>query len=144
MGFSHSSCLISGADRVRYRSHVNHSVFADVNGLDYRFTFGTFRHGLRSNFDIKLRALQHYLSKYEWVMWVDDDCWFTDFTPGMVERIISESHDRGADIVIAQGAVEPKGFSSFLNSGVILLRQSRHSAALLEGVLREPIDRVEA
>ena len=40
-------CIASGADRVRYRSHVNQAVFAQENGYDYRFDLGVNEGGLR-------------------------------------------------------------------------------------------------
>ncbi len=137
-------CIASGADRVRYRSHVNQAVFAQENGYDYRFDLGVNEGGLRSHFDIKLRVLQRLLPLYEWVMWVDDDVWFTDFRPGLVDAVIDEAEADGKDIVIARGAREPRGFSSFLNSGVILLRRSEAAGRLLEEVLDEPIEAVAA
>lgn len=136
-------CLVSGADRIRYRSHVNQAVYAQEHGYDYRFDLGVNLGGLRSHFDIKLRVLQRLGPLYEWVMWIDDDCWFTDFRPGILEAVLEEATERDADIVIARGAREPRGFSSFLNSGVILLRRSQAATSLLEGVLTEPIDDVE-
>ena len=135
-------CIASGADRVRYRSHVNQAVFAQENGYDYRFDLGVNEGGLRSHFDIKLRVLQRLLPLYEWVMWVDDDVWFTDFRPGLVDAVIDVAEADGKDIVIARGAREPRGFSSFLNSGVILLRRSEAAGRLLEQVLDEPIEAV--
>lgn len=137
-----SVCIVSGANRVRYRSHVNHRVFADVNGCDYRFDFGVNLGGLRSHFDIKLRALQRLLPMYEWLLWVDDDVWFTDFRPETFASLLTEADDRAADIVIAKGAVEPRGFSSYPNSGVILLRRSDSASRLLASVLAVPIDEV--
>lgn len=137
-----SLCVVSGADRVRFRSHANHRVFADLQGFDYRFDLGVNRGGLRSAFDIKVRALQRMLPLYEWVLWVDDDVWFTDLRRQTMKQLLEEADSRGSDIVIAKGAIEPRGFSSYLNSGVILLRRSEAACALLEGVLATPITEV--
>lgn len=140
--FTRGLCIVSGADRVRYRSHVNHAAYAQSFGFDYRFDFGVAEVPLGSHFDIKLRALQRLLPHYEWVLWIDDDVYFTDFRAGALTEILDEADERGTPIVIAEGAVEPQGFASFINSGVILLKNSAEAAELLSRALAEPVDGV--
>lgn len=74
-----SACLVSGADEIRLRSYINHAIYARTHGLDYRLERGIDR-GITNKFFYKTSIIRRVLPLYEWLIWIDDDAYFTDFS----------------------------------------------------------------
>lgn len=122
--------IISGGDRMRYpEAYRNQSIWAKENGYDYRFEIATAEGGIQSHFDITLVLLMQRLREYDWLIWLDDDVYVTDFTHGRLEALLDEAETAGASIIMAEGALEPQGFSSYVNAGTLGVR---NDAAALE------------
>ncbi|VVQ28136.1 hypothetical protein PS943_00725 [Pseudomonas fluorescens] len=71
--------IVSGCDRIRFKSFVNHKLFADVNGANYVWSFMLRREGMNPYLR-KIEIIQAALGADEWVFWLDDDAYFTDFS----------------------------------------------------------------
>ena len=113
-------CIVSGSSEVRLRSFVNHKTYAAIHGHDYRFETGPFR-DMQSNYFLKIHALEHVLPRYDWLLWMDDDAYFTDFATSALDTILAG--DRGDAFLFAcRSPVNARGQWTFLNSGVLLLR----------------------
>ena len=113
-------CIVSGSSEVRLRSFVNHKTYAAIHGHDYRFETGPFR-DMQSNYFLKIHALEHVLPRYDWLLWMDDDAYFTDFATSALDTILAD--DRGDAFLFAcRSPVNARGQWTFLNSGVLLLR----------------------
>ena len=63
-----SVCLTSGGDEVRYRSYVNHRIWAAEASTDYRLEIGL-GPGLHSPYDHKYAVIRTVLPRYLWTVW---------------------------------------------------------------------------
>ena len=124
-------CVTSGGDEIRMRSYVNHYIWAHENDVDYRLDLGL-APGLRLPYDAKYAIIRRALDNHDWVMWVDDDVFFTRWSAGSVQDLLEEAEAAGQFLVIAEGPVEPTGIWSRINSGVMLLRRDERTARLLD------------
>jgi len=123
-------CLVSGADEIRFRSYINHAIYARTHGLDYRLECGIDR-DITNKFFYKTSIIRRVLPQYEWIVWIDDDAYFTDFNRDNLNRFIEQAELDGKFMVIANGPVEPNGFWSIINTGVMLLRNDPRTWQLL-------------
>lgn len=123
--------IVSGGDEIRQRSYINHKIFALEHGYDYRLEIGLYE-DIKTKFDYKLNAILHVLPLTEWVLWVDDDIYFTDFSSQAVDHIIDRMVKTGAYFAAAEGVLEPNGFWSKINSGAMLIRNCEEAKNLLQ------------
>lgn len=77
----------------------------------------------------KIRLLQQLSETYSWVFWVDADALIVDLDRSMVDGLADSK-----SIWFARHTQERKELESVLNAGVILLRSSPFSVALLEAI----------
>ena len=80
-------CLVSGADEIRLRSYVNHAIYARLHDLDYRLECGL-DEGVKTKFFYKTSIIRRVLPRYDWVVWLDDDTFVTDFESDNFRRLI--------------------------------------------------------
>ncbi len=125
-----SWCVTSGGDEIRLRSYVNHYIWAHENNLDYRLDLGL-APGLKLPYDAKYAIIRRSLSRYDWVMWVDDDVYFTNWSAQGVQSLIEQAERDDMFAVMAEGPREPNGVWSRINSGVLLLRNDPRTDRLL-------------
>lgn len=125
-----SVCLTSGGDDIRYRSYVNHRIWAAEAGTDYRLEIGL-GPGLHSPYDHKYAVIRTVLPRYLWTVWLDDDVYFTDWNPTRVLDLIDAAEQDGLWGVIAEGPAEPQGHWSRINTGVMILRNDRRTSRML-------------
>ena len=135
-------CILSGADPIRMRSHVNHKIYATLHGHDYRFEPGPFA-GLQNPYFLKIRAIEHVLPRYDWVLWIDDDAFFTDFSTSLFARLIP-GQPADTFLFACRSPVGRDGKWTFLNSGVMLLRSGPAAADFLARVATTPRTEVRA
>jgi hypothetical protein len=120
---------LSACDRIRFKSFVNHKLFADVNGANYVCSFMLRREGMNPYLR-KIEIIQAALGADEWVFWLDDDAYFTDFSWRLIPYI-----ERFAkfDFVICKSPVN-QGAWTFVSSGQFFLKSTRRSAQFLDAV----------
>ena len=137
-------CLISGGDHSRQslRSPVNHKVFATSAGMDYRFEVGPYR-GLNSPYFFKLEALRSTLPRYDWVVWMDDDAFVTDFS-GSFAPFIAAAESAGKCLVAADSPVTGARDWTRLNSGVLLVKNCPSAFELLRATLGTRVSELAA
>lgn len=123
-------CIVSGADEIRLRSYINHSIYAQVHGIDYRLECGI-AEGVGNKFFYKTSIIERVLPKYEWIVWMDDDTFITDFTRDAFRALIDEAEREGYFLVLAEGPLEPNGFWSVVNTGVMLIKNCGESFDML-------------
>lgn len=136
-------CLVSGGDEIRYRSYVNHAAYARLHGLDYRLECGI-GPNIQNKFYYKLQAIRNVLPRYDWIVWIDDDCYVTDVHSAKLRELILAAEEENDFLVIAEGPVEPNGFWSTLNTGVFALKNDDRGRRLLQLTADAPIGDVEA
>lgn len=135
--------IASGGDVIRFRSYVNHSIYARHHGLDYRLECGVDPE-IHNKYHYKISIIRRLLPKYDWLMWIDDDAFFTDFERDGVVELIEEAGSAEAFLVIAEGAVEPNGFWSKINSGAFIMKNCERSFRVLDAIVSDSLGEVEA
>lgn len=123
-------CIVSGADEIRLRSYVNHVIYARTHSFDYRLECGLDR-DIRNKFFYKTSTIRRVLPRYDWIVWIDDDAFFTDFESNQLNELITDAERRDHFLVIANGPEEPNGFWSVINTGVMAIRNDPRSIELL-------------
>ena len=123
--------MVSGADEIRLRSYVNHSIYARLHDLDYRLECGL-AEGVHTKFFYKTSIIRRVLPRYDWIVWLDDDTFITDFSSDGFRTLIEQAEANGKSIVIADGPLEPNGFWSIVNTGVMCLKRSPEVFELLD------------
>lgn len=128
--FNSSTCIVSGADEIRLRSYINHSIYARIYALDYRLECGI-AEGVVNKFFYKTSIIARVLPRYDWIVWMDDDTFITDFSRDTFRELIDQAESRGQFLVLAEGPVEPNGFWSVVNTGVMLIKNCNESFEML-------------
>ena len=134
-------CLVSGADEIRLRSYVNHAIYARLHNLDYRLECGL-DEGVKTKFFYKTSIIRRVLPRYDWIVWLDDDTFVTDFESDNFRRLIEQAERDGHSIVIAEGPLEPNGFWSVVNTGVMCLKNTPEVLDLLDSMDDRHLDEV--
>lgn len=134
-------CVTSGGDEIRRRSYVNHFIWCAENGVDHRLGLGL-RPGVRTVFDYKYGVIRRALRDYAWVLWVDDDVYFTRWSAQGVEQLMDQAERADGFAVFAEGVTEPNGLWSHINSGVMLLRRDPRTLELLDRAEAIDLDRL--
>ncbi len=134
-------CIVSGGTRLRLPSPINHKIYADIHKLDYRLECGS-NGRLKNPFYFKLDVIARLLPSYDWIFWIDDDAFFTNFSvdPGGVCR--SQAHK--TFLILADGRVRPGDGWTRINSGVILVRNCKEARTFLQKCLDTEIATVRS
>ena len=122
MAASPRVCVASGGDEVRYRSYVNHKVFAGLHGFTHHIGIGL-APGVDTVYYYKFELVREILPHFDWVLYLDDDVYVTDLQSRTVEELIAEATDNDAFLVLAEGPREPDDRSC----------SSRHVCAACDG-----------
>lgn len=136
-------CITSGGDEIRLRSYLNHAIYAREHGMDFRLETGIDPE-ISSKFDYKVSILRRLLPMYDWLVWMDDDTFFTDFEATHIQDLIAEAERDGISLVIAEGPREPNGFWSRINTGVMLIRNDTTGRAIVEQTAAADLAEVRA
>jgi hypothetical protein len=133
--------IVSGADRLLFRSDDNHRYYAGLHGYDYRFDTTHYTNLSTPHFR-KLYSVQSALDGSEWVFWLDDDAFFTN----MSMRLETFLNDLPAEtfLVICASPANPKGGWTFLSSGQFFLKNDQRGRDFLHKVLATPIETARA
>jgi len=123
-------CIVSGNTRLRLPSAVNHKVYAELHDADYRLECGPIPGLTKPIRYFKLLTLRHILPRYDWVLWLDDDAFFTNFRFDLRQLIRSASPD--VNLIMGDGRVRPDGPFTVVNAGVVLLKNCQESLVLLD------------
>lgn len=136
-------CLVSGADEIRLRSYINHAIYARTHDLDYRLECGL-AEGIRNKFFFKTSIIRRVLPRYDWIVWLDDDVFITDFECDNFRTLISEAELHDHIMVIANGPLEPNGFWSVVNTGVMALKNCPEIFDLIDHMDDENLEKARA
>lgn len=99
--------------------------------MDYRLETGIDQR-IVTRFDYKLSIIRRLLPLYDWLVWMDDDAFFTDFTSDSLSSLIHRAERGGQSLIFAEGPLEPNGFWSRINSGVMVLRNDETARHVLD------------
>lgn len=135
--------LASGGDELRLRSYINHAIYAREHGFDYRVETGIDT-AITTRYDYKLAIIRRLLPHYDWLVWIDDDAYFTDFASDGLRVLIDQAEREGHSLVIAEGPEEPNGFWSRINTGVMIIRHDPVGRALFAQTAAADLDTVRS
>jgi hypothetical protein len=124
-------CMVSGADEIRLRSYIGHTIYCQLHDIDYRLQC-TITEGVADRFLLKQAAVLRVLDHYDWVMWVDDDCYVTDFDRNIVHELVEQAEAESKSLIIAPGVKEPQGFWSYINAGVFIVKNDTRGREFLQ------------
>lgn len=124
-------CVVSGGSAIRYYSHLNQAVWAELHEVEHRVEL-SLTPDVPSPYWYKFLAIRRVLPHFEWVLWMDDDAYFTDWSNNTIAPLIAGAEAVGHYMVISEGAPELDGSWTKINSGVMLLRNERRSWHLLD------------
>ncbi|BEG76745.1 hypothetical protein HBIAX_03824 [Achromobacter xylosoxidans] len=130
--------IVSGCDRLRLKSFVNHKFFADLNDVNYVWSFMLRRDGLNPYLR-KIDAVQSALGADEWLFWLDDDAYFTDFSWRLLPYVSPYSK---YDLVICKSPIN-NGAWTYVSSGQFFLKSTRRSAAFLDAMRNTDLEQVK-
>lgn len=117
-----SLLVLSGADRFRYPTIINHKFYADQNGYRYRFDVSPSKYVTNPYFH-KLAKLSDAIADADWTFWIDDDAAFTQFDTKL-ENLVPEIHDPSVHVIFCKSPVNPQGGWTHISSGNFLVRNS--------------------
>lgn len=132
-------CIVTGGDEVRYRSYVNHRIYAAESGCDFRLEIGL-GEPASTPYHYKFNLISQVLPRYRWIVYVDDDVYFTDWRAGRLVELVNEAERGGLWGVLAEGPVEPSGVWSAVNTGVMVLRNDDRTRTVLDAARNMSID----
>lgn len=126
---------MSGGDEVRYRSYINHAIYARERGFVHHVGIGL-GPAIYSPYYYKYNAIEEMLRHFDWLLYLDDDVYVTDFNTPYVEEHLRAAERDDIFLVVAEGPLEPDGTWTKLNTGVMLLRNDARAFRLLDEARR--------
>lgn len=133
--------VLSGCDRIRFPTMVNHKAYADRHGYRYRFDISP-RRDRENVYFHKLSAIQDALVDCEWLFWIDDDAAFTRLDSSF-ESIVPELADPSTVAVFCASPVNPMGGWTTVSSGNFFIRGSALGHKLIAQALATDLQVVE-
>lgn len=123
---------------LRFNSQVNHKAYADFHGYHYVFNGSPERDS--RNYFRKIETVIRYLGLFDWLFWIDDDAYFTNFTIPLA-RFVDEAGE--CDMLICRSPSTKKLFTKF-SSGQFFLRNAPRAHEFLKAVLATDLAAVQA
>src|SRR5262245_3084233 len=123
--------IVSGSSRPKFDSPANHHAYAVRHGYGYRFDLGPHPMVPRPPY-FKLGAVAQALPSCDWLFWLDDDAFFTDLDRPL-ETIVG-ALDPHLLVAFCGAPVNPRGLTTFLNSGAFFIRSCADALVFLDAV----------
>ena len=134
-----SLMIVSGSSRVRTAAPLNHALYATQYGIPSFFDAGPSK--VDRIYFHKLHVIRRYLPLAEWLFWIDDDAFFTDFGVDL-RGFLADVGD--AELVFCKSPVNPRGGWTWMSSGQFFIRNTPDMAALIDAVLTTDLSEVKA
>jgi hypothetical protein len=131
--------IVSGSSRVRTAAPLNHALYAARHDIPYFFDAGPSK--VDRIYFHKLHVIRRYLPLAEWLFWIDDDAFFTDFDVDL-RQFLADVGNR--ELVFCKSPVNPRGGWTWMSSGQFFIRNTKEMAALLDAVLDADLATVKA
>ena len=131
-------CIVSGGKHSRLQSHLNHQAYALRHSYDFHHDLTPYPPPLIgptiSGSYFKLQAVENVLHRYEWVFWLDDDAFFTDFDRPIANFLLNLAPS--IFFLVCKSPINPRKQNPFLNSGAFFIRNCTEGFAFLQEVQR--------
>lgn len=133
--------ILSGCDRLRFPTMLNHRAYADRHGYVYRFDISP-RAGRQNLYFHKLDAIKDALPNTEWLFWIDDDAAFTQLDRTFAD-VVPEMGDADTFAIFCASPVNPQGGWTTLSAGNFFIRNCARGRALIEAAIGTDLTQVE-
>jgi hypothetical protein len=123
----------------RFESPINHKAYADTHGHYYIYNFTPERHRQRKFF-FKIQTILRYIDLFDWIFWIDDDAYFTNFSIPLTNflNLVGDEH-----MLICSSPSTKKLFTKF-SSGQFFLKSSLQAKDFLNAVMAVDMETVRA
>lgn len=121
-----SILVLSAHTSPRTTAPINHAAYCDRHGYAYAFDVTPYR--VTTGYDQKFCAILAHLHRADWMLWIDDDAFFTDLTTPLEHFLPSEPD---VHLVFCDSPINMNGQWTLLNSGVFFIRSSQCARDLL-------------
>jgi hypothetical protein len=122
----------------RVESAINHKAYADKHGYHYIYNF-TPERDPRYIF-YKIETLLRYIDLFDWVFWIDDDAYFTNFSIPLAS-FLDLAGD--AQMLICKSPSTKKVITKY-SSGQFFLKSSPQAKDFLRAALAVNLEKVKA
>jgi hypothetical protein len=122
---------------MRFNSSVNHRLYACQHG--YRYIFDSTPRFDKRTYMRKLEAILEYLDLFDWLFWIDDDAYITDFSIPL-ERFIDMTPE--SDFIVCKSP-STKDIFTRISSGQFLLRNTQTARRFIEDALATDLKEVQ-
>lgn len=129
--------IISYSTQLRYAAYINHQVYARLHGYDYIFDLAV--EDEPNPYYAKLHKIRKFIGLYDYVLWVDDDAFFTQLQQPLAEALPMKAH-----LTIANSPRYSDTQWTAVNSGVMLLKNSLKTRQFLDDCLQQDRAAVKA
>lgn len=113
------------------------------HGLSHRLEV-SLGENLTSPYWHKFVAITNVLPQFDWVLWMDDDAFFTHWDEDSIRALVTRAERNQHFFVVAEGPEEEDGAWSKINTGVMLIRNDPRSFLLLERAMTADLESVRA
>jgi hypothetical protein len=118
----------------RFNSYINHSIYCALHG--YYYVDASFPGRHVKPYFWKLERILRYLDLFDWIFWLDDDAYFTDFSKPLHEFV---SDAETCELVICRSPSTKQLFTK-ISSGQFFLRNTPTSRHFLRLALEVDVD----
>lgn len=129
--------IISYCDKIRTFASVNHQYYADRHGYTYIYDIAPTHHEVFKN---KVEKLIKFVDLFDYIFWIDDDAFFTNFSQPL-EPFIKKG--KKSDLIYC-ASPKNNGIWTYISSGNFFLKNTRKTKDFLRAVLDTPLEEVEA
>ncbi|MGY6649915.1 hypothetical protein [Wenyingzhuangia sp. IMCC45574] len=132
------TCIISGRyTSTDFESPTNHKMYADKFGYDYiHCNWPTKAQNVYLN---KIYYILSYIEKYEYIIWIDDDAFFWDFS-----KDIMLFKPIGSDLISFCKSPDYKELKTELSSGQFITKCNSTTKLFFENILSTKLSIVKA
>lgn len=130
--------ILSGCDKLRFQSKVNHKAYADHYGYTYKYDDK--KRQLKSKFDHKIYAILDLPVDNKWWFWIDDDAFFTKFNQSFEQLNLSFDNKL---LIFAESPVNLNEKWTYLSSGNFFFKNTQEIKEYFNKVLIRDIDQVK-
>ena len=113
----------------RFNSNINHFLYCERNSFTY--IDHSYPGLYSSKYMRKIESILKNLDRFEWVFWIDDDAYFTNFDISLTEFIPDNEH---TELVICRSPQHKSIFTKF-SSGSFLIKNTEKTKRFLFKVL---------
>jgi len=124
-----STCIISGRFPItEFEANVNHKIYADT--YDYSYIHCNWPTTLKNVYLNKIAYILHYIDRYDYIVWIDDDAFFFDF-----EKDIMDYAPKNDSFISLCESPSFKDLKTYFSSGQFIVKSSDLSKRFFKDVL---------